>query len=317
MLKQPNRKYRAFAPIGLKDRTWPDAVLTRGPDLAVDEETYATVSQSLLCVGAAMDIARKMRMFEQLVAIGFKEIEVGFPSASQVEFDFVRKLIEENRIPDDVTIQVLTQARDHLITRTFESLQGAPQASYTSKAWWLGEYMSGTPARTDTSMNMQPLLIAGLRGAAIMPQWLPIFARCRCNRVLGACGRHRRLVTRPTACGKCIAVTVYRGAPANIFADASRMDVTAIERVIRSCCGSSAQQQGHRHMQPKTTLMAAGSRAYRTPVFRRRRSCNVSAFTNVASSPQGVAGLDFPPRRRHPRDDSCCQVGASPSMLGD
>lgn len=75
-----------------------------------------------------MDIDRKMRMFEQLVAIGFKEIEVGFPSASQVEFDFVRKLIDEDRIPDDVTIQVLTQARDHLITRTFESLQGAPRA---------------------------------------------------------------------------------------------------------------------------------------------------------------------------------------------
>jgi 2-isopropylmalate synthase len=69
-----------------------------------------------------------MRMFEQLVAIGFKEIEVGFPSASQVEFDFVRKLIEEDRIPDDVTIQVLTQAREPLIARTFESLQGAPRA---------------------------------------------------------------------------------------------------------------------------------------------------------------------------------------------
>jgi 2-isopropylmalate synthase len=75
-----------------------------------------------------MDIARKMKMFETLVAIGFKEIEVGFPSASQVEFDFVRKLIEEDRIPDDVTIQVLTQARDHLIERTFEALQGAPRA---------------------------------------------------------------------------------------------------------------------------------------------------------------------------------------------
>ncbi|HRO81975.1 MAG TPA: 2-isopropylmalate synthase, partial [Alicycliphilus denitrificans] len=72
--------------------------------------------------------ARKMRMFEQLVKIGFKEIEVGFPSASQIEFDFVRKLIEEDRIPDDVTIQVLTQAREPLIHRTFEALVGAPRA---------------------------------------------------------------------------------------------------------------------------------------------------------------------------------------------
>ncbi|GER16046.1 2-isopropylmalate synthase [compost metagenome] len=123
MLKQPQAKYRAFAPIGLKDRTWPDAVLTKAPIwLSTD---LRDGNQALV---EPMDIARKMRMFETLVAIGFKEIEVGFPSASQVEFDFVRKLIEEDRIPDDVTIQVLTQARDHLIERTFEALQGAPRA---------------------------------------------------------------------------------------------------------------------------------------------------------------------------------------------
>lgn len=123
MLKQPDRKYRAAAPIGLKDRTWPDAVLTRAPIwLSTD---LRDGNQALV---EPMDIARKMRMFETLVAIGFKEIEVGFPSASQIEFDFVRMLIEEDRIPDDVTIQVLTQARDHLIKRTFESLQGAPRA---------------------------------------------------------------------------------------------------------------------------------------------------------------------------------------------
>ena len=123
MLKQPDRKYRAFAPIGLKDRSWPDAVLTQAPIwLSTD---LRDGNQALV---EPMDIERKMRMFETLVAIGFKEIEIGFPSASQVEFDFVRKLIEEDRIPDDVTIQVLTQARDHLIERTFESLQGAPRA---------------------------------------------------------------------------------------------------------------------------------------------------------------------------------------------
>ena len=123
MLKQPSRKYRAFAPVGLKDRTWPDAVLSRAPIwLSTD---LRDGNQALV---EPMDLERKMRMFEMLVKIGFKEIEVGFPSASQVEFDFVRKLIEEDRIPDDVTIQVLTQARDHLIERTFESLQGAPRA---------------------------------------------------------------------------------------------------------------------------------------------------------------------------------------------
>ncbi|XAH21500.1 2-isopropylmalate synthase [Xylophilus sp. GW821-FHT01B05] len=123
MLQQPSIKYRSFPPVGLKDRTWPDAVLTKAPVwLSTD---LRDGNQALI---EPMDIDRKMRMFETLVAIGFKEIEVGFPSASQVEFDFVRKLIEEDRIPDDVTIQVLTQARDQLIKRTFESLQGAPRA---------------------------------------------------------------------------------------------------------------------------------------------------------------------------------------------
>ena len=123
MLTQPSTKYRAFAPIALHNRTWPDAVLTKAPIwLSTD---LRDGNQALV---EPMDIDRKMRMFEQLVAIGFKEIEVGFPSASQGDFDFVRKLIDEDRIPDDVTIQVLTQARDHLITRTFEALQGAPRA---------------------------------------------------------------------------------------------------------------------------------------------------------------------------------------------
>ena len=123
MLQNPAAKYRPFAPVRLTDRTWPDAVIDRAPIwCSVD---LRDGNQALI---EPMDIARKMRMFEQLVKIGFKEIEVGFPSASQVEFDFVRKLIEEDRIPDDVTIQVLTQARDHLIRRTFEALEGAPRA---------------------------------------------------------------------------------------------------------------------------------------------------------------------------------------------
>ncbi|HEY1130793.1 MAG TPA: 2-isopropylmalate synthase [Roseateles sp.] len=120
MLKQPQLKYRPFAPVALPDRTWPDAVLTRAPIwLSTD---LRDGNQALI---EPMDIARKLRMFQQLVKIGFKEIEVGFPSASQTEFDFIRLLIDGGHIPDDVTIQVLTQARSHLIERTFESLDGA------------------------------------------------------------------------------------------------------------------------------------------------------------------------------------------------
>ncbi|HVE52588.1 MAG TPA: 2-isopropylmalate synthase [Ramlibacter sp.] len=123
MLKNPASKYRAFAPVRLADRTWPDAVTSRPPLwCSVD---LRDGNQALI---EPMDIARKLRMFEALVAIGFKEIEVGFPSASQVEFDFVRKLIDEGRIPADVTIQVLTQAREPLVRRTFEALEGAPRA---------------------------------------------------------------------------------------------------------------------------------------------------------------------------------------------
>ena len=120
MLKTPSDKYRAFAPIRLTDRTWPDVVVTRAPVwCSVD---LRDGNQALI---EPMDIPRKIKMFQTLVEIGFKEIEVGFPSASQVEFDFLRRLIDDKLVPDDVTIQVLTQAREPLIRRTFESLKGA------------------------------------------------------------------------------------------------------------------------------------------------------------------------------------------------
>ncbi|MDB5900266.1 MAG: leuA [Ramlibacter sp.] len=123
MLKNPASKYRPFAPVRLADRTWPDAVLTKPPVwCSVD---LRDGNQALI---EPMDIPRKLRMFQALVAIGFKEIEVGFPSASQVEFEFLRKLIDDDLIPADVTIQVLTQAREPLIRRTFEALQGARRA---------------------------------------------------------------------------------------------------------------------------------------------------------------------------------------------
>jgi len=123
MLKQPHTKYRAFQPVALPDRRWPDAVLTHAPIwLSTD---LRDGNQALI---EPMDAQRKLRMFEMLLRIGFKEIEVGFPSASQTDFDFVRLLIERNLIPEDVTIQVLTPAREPLIRRTFESLKGARRA---------------------------------------------------------------------------------------------------------------------------------------------------------------------------------------------
>jgi 2-isopropylmalate synthase len=125
MLKNPQQKYTAFAPIQqmANKRTWPSKVILTAPIWCSSD--LRDGNQSLI---EPMNLERKMRMFNQLLEIGFKEIEIGFPSASQIEFDFVRKLISENLIPDDVYIQVLTQARTHLIERTFEALAGAKKA---------------------------------------------------------------------------------------------------------------------------------------------------------------------------------------------
>jgi len=123
MHAEPSQKYSPFKPIDLADRTWPTRTITRPPIwLSTD---LRDGNQALI---EPMDAARKLRMFRQLVDIGFKEIEVAFPSASQTDFDFVRQLIDEDLIPDDVTIQVLTQSRDELIRRTFDSLRGARRA---------------------------------------------------------------------------------------------------------------------------------------------------------------------------------------------
>src|SRR6202167_264443 len=123
MLRSPSSKYRPFTPVDLADRPWPGRVIAAPP-------TWCSVdlrdgNQALI---EPMDAARKRRMFDMLIRIGFKEIEVGFPAASQTDFDFVRELVEQELIPDDVVIQVLTQARPELIARTYESLRGARRA---------------------------------------------------------------------------------------------------------------------------------------------------------------------------------------------
>lgn len=118
-----HRKYPAFKPVGLTDRTWPDQVISNAPRwCSVD---LRDGNQALI---EPMSVNQKKQMFDLLVEVGFKEIEVGFPSASQPDFDFVRYLIEEKRIPDDVTVQVLTQARPELIARTYEALKGVRRA---------------------------------------------------------------------------------------------------------------------------------------------------------------------------------------------
>jgi 2-isopropylmalate synthase len=123
MLKNPAAKYRAFPPVNLPDRQWPNNTITTPPIWMSTD--LRDGNQALI---EPMSPEKKLRFFEMLVKIGLKEIEVGFPSASQTDFDFVRKLVDENRIPDDVTIIVLTQSRDELIRRTVESAAGAKRA---------------------------------------------------------------------------------------------------------------------------------------------------------------------------------------------
>src|SRR5271163_1025601 len=120
MHKDQSKKYQPFPPVALPDRQWPNRVLTHAPRwCSVD------LRDGNQALAVPMNVSQKLELFHTLVKCGFKEIEVGFPSASNTEFTFNRRLIEENRAPEDVWLQVLVQAREDLIARTFESLVGA------------------------------------------------------------------------------------------------------------------------------------------------------------------------------------------------
>ena len=158
MLKVPSSKYRPFPPIHLPDRRWPNRVLTRAPiwcsvDLRDGNQALAV----------PMNVSQKLEMFQTLVKCGFKEIEVGFPSASNTEFTFNRRLIEENRAPHDVWLQVLVQSREELIERTVESLIGAKKAV-------IHLYNSTSPAqrRVVFGMSREEIIAVAVRGA----QWI-------------------------------------------------------------------------------------------------------------------------------------------------
>src|SRR6266699_2308508 len=163
MHKEPSTKYRAFPPVNLPNRQWPDRVLTRAPiwcsvDLRDGNQALAV----------PMNVGQKLELFQTLVKCGFKEIEVGFPSASNTEFIFNRRLIEEHRAPDDVWLQVLVQAREDLIERTFQSLVGAKKAI-------IHLYNSTSPAQRRVVFGMSKSEIIGVavRGAQMIRDRLP------------------------------------------------------------------------------------------------------------------------------------------------
>jgi len=158
MKRMPIRKYRPFPPVDLPDRRWPETAITVAPAwCSVD---LRDGNQALI---DPMDVHRKRRLFDVLIKMGFKEIEVGFPSSSQPDFDFVRLLIEENLIPDDVTIQVLTQSRDELIERTFASVAGARRAIVH-----LYNSTSALQRRVVFGLDREGIIAIAVRGAELI-----------------------------------------------------------------------------------------------------------------------------------------------------
>jgi 2-isopropylmalate synthase len=163
MHKPPSKKYRPFPPVALPDRQWPNRVLTRAPRwCSVD------LRDGNQALAVPMNVSQKLELFQTLVKVGFKEIEIGFPSASNTEFAFNRRLIEENRAPDDVWLQVLVQAREDLIERTVESLAGAKKAI-------IHLYNSTSPAqrRVVFGMSKDQIIQVAVRGATWIKERLP------------------------------------------------------------------------------------------------------------------------------------------------
>ncbi|HPU57059.1 MAG TPA: 2-isopropylmalate synthase [Verrucomicrobiota bacterium] len=164
MLKNPATKYRPFPPVHLPDRQWPNRVLTRAPRwCSVD------LRDGNQALAVPMNVSQKLELFQTLAKCGFKEIEVGFPSASNTEFTFNRRLIEENRAPDDVWLQVLVQAREELIERTIQSLVGARKAI-------IHLYNSTSPAqrRVVFRMSKEQIVQVAVRGAQMIKDRLPL-----------------------------------------------------------------------------------------------------------------------------------------------
>src|ERR1700722_11679697 len=166
MQKEPSLKYHPFPPVSLPDRQWPNRVLTDPPRwCSVD------LRDGNQALAVPMNVSQKLELFHTLVKCGFKEIEVGFPSASNTEFNFNRRLIEENRAPEDVWLQVLVQAREDLIERTFESLVGAKRAI-------IHLYNSTSPAqrRVVFDMSKAQIMDVAVRGAKLIKERLPRLA---------------------------------------------------------------------------------------------------------------------------------------------
>ncbi len=321
MLSNPASKYRSFPPIALADRQWPNATISKPPTWMSTD--LRDGNQSLF---EPMNAERKTRMFEMLCAIGFKEIEVAFPSASQTDFDFVRSLIEGGHIPDDVSIEVLTQAREHLIRRTMESVRGARRAivhvyNATSKPFRETVFQMSRTEVIDMAVSAVKL-IRELAAQAPETEWVLEyspetftateldFALEVCNAVSAAWGAtpdDKVILNLPT--------TVEMATP-NIYADQIEWMHRHLERrdsVIISL--HPHNDRGTAVAAAELALMAGAERVEGCLFGNGERTGNVDLVTLALNLyTQGVApGLDFSDINAVARTfEQCCQLPIHP-----
>ena len=295
------KKYKAYPPVNLTDRTWPDQTIDTAPIwCSVD---LRDGNQALI---EPMDSARKMAMFKLLVEMGFKEIEVGFPSASDTDFNFCRELIEGGLIPDDVSIQVLTQAREHLVDRTFEALEGSKNAilhiynstSTLQRRVVFKEDMAGVKAIAVDGAKMVADRISKLQGTNLKLEYSPeSFTGTELDYALEVCEAVMD-VWQPTPENKCIInlpATVEMASP-NVYADQiewmsrqfSRRDSLILSLHPHNDRGSAVAAT-------ELGLMAGGDRVEGTLFGNGERTGNVDLITlGLNLMTQGVnPHLDF------------------------
>lgn len=295
-----NQKYTHAPIISLPSRRWPEAITTQAPRwCSVD------LRDGNQALPIPMDIDQKIAMFEMLCRIGFKEIEVGFPSASQIEFDFIRRLIDEERIPTDVTIQILVQAREHLIRRSFEALQGAKKVVIH-----LYNSTSEAQRRIVFDKNQEQIIDLALQGVAwvieeashfqgdVTLQYSPEsftgteieFALDICNRVIERWHRHTDapiIINLPS--------TVEMTTP-NRFADRIEwMSDRLIHRDRVILCVHTHNDRGTGVASAELALLAGAQRVEGTILGNGERTGNLDILTMALNMMRDgiVTGLDF------------------------
>ncbi|MBP5328665.1 MAG: 2-isopropylmalate synthase [Spirochaetaceae bacterium] len=294
-------KYNPFGQIPIKNREWPDKVITKAPAwCSVD------LRDGNQALAIPMNVEQKLAFFDMLVKIGFKEIEVGFPSASQTEYDFTRRLIEENHIPNDVTIQVLCQCREHLVKKTMECIKGAPKAIFHI-------YNSTSPSQRKYTFNMtkDEITKIAVDGVELVKKYIPLaegvpiqleyspesFSNTEVEYAVEICEAVQK-AWKPTADNKIIfnLPSTVEYATANIFADQIEYfckHISHRENVIVSL--HAHNDRGTGVASTELGILAGAQRVEGTLFGNGERTGNLDIVTTALNMyTQGIdTGLDF------------------------